>query len=206
ANGQPDPTLQPPPPSGATKPAASATASYQQGAGFVVGIDNGIDPTADSLVDPGSFSQIRIVGIGANQTTGQSRVPVVITSVHDSTVGTTVNGVQLNQVITGDSTAPKPGDGGVIYFGANMLTDYNLAKQLTVSNSNLSSFSDIGFYAHPGYGSIIIPVNYAAPTGFFARNGSFVGEPTHDFFVNDTFSNMPTAVEILSDIGADAAE
>ena len=262
------PGLLPPAASDGTIPTAAAKNSYQEGAGFVVGIDNGVDPTADSLVDPGAFSQLRIVGIGANQTTGQSRVPVVITSIHDGTVGTTVNGVQMNQVITNDSTAAKAGDGGVIYFGGNMLTDYNLldprdgsvidnadlkyltrvehqgggliyafgvggalvrsyddllglplsaaeggpgfadqynqAKSLTVSNSNFSSFSDLGFYAHPGYGSLLIAVNYTQ-TPIIARNTSFLGEPTHDFFVNDTFSNMPTAVEVLSVSAEDIA-
>ena len=262
------PGLLPPPASDAATPGPLLSSSYQQGAGFIVGVDNGIDPPADSLVDPGAFSEIRIVGIGANQTTGQSRVPVVITSAHDNTVGTTVNGTVMNQIINGDTSAPKAGDGGVIYFGANSLTSYNLLdprsgsiidnadlkyltrveqqgnglmygvdytagnaftpsyntlfglpvlnvqgnynytdqfnapKALTVSNSNLSNFSDIAIYAHPGYGAIGIAANYTTVTG---RIGNYDGEPTHLYLVNDTFSNNPTAVQVISNAGADAA-
>ena len=53
------------------------------GAGFVVGVDDGIDPpggNGESLPDPGAYSEIRILGIPGNQTTGQQRVPVIITS------------------------------------------------------------------------------------------------------------------------------
>ena len=260
-----------------TTPASNVTNSYQQGAGFVVGIDNGIDPPADQLIDPGAFSDIRIVGIGANQTTGQSRVPVIITSAYDNTVGTTVNGIQMDQLITGSTTSPSKGDGGVIYFGANSLTSYNLLdprsgsiidnadikyltrieqqgggiiygvngvaggsaflpsynnlfglpltslgangnfipdyqdqynspKSITVSNSNLSNFSSAGFYAHPdSVAPILIPVDFTATavTQFGVRASNYNGEPTHDFFVNDTFSNMDTGVYILSQTGAD---
>ena len=45
------------------------------------------------LVDPGAYSELRILGIPGNQTTGQQRVPVIITSLRDDTVGTTVRGV-----------------------------------------------------------------------------------------------------------------
>ena len=212
-----------------TNPTAAIGNSFQGGAGFLVGVDNGVDPTADSLVDPGAFSQLRILGIAGNQTTGQTRVPVIITSIHDSSVGTTVNNVKMNQVIPGDTKTPAAGDGGVIYFGGNSLTDYDLLdprdgnvidnanisyitrieqqgggiiygydltnsnaytpsdqvkfgipitvqtptgpqtifgdqynqpKQLTISDSNLSSFSDAGFVAHPGYGAIVDAQNY----------------------------------------------
>ena len=111
------------------------TTSYQTGtvgtedsagAGFISGHDNGVDPTGDPYVDVGAGSQMRFLGIGANQTTGQIRVPVIITSIHDSTVGTTVRGVTMDQVITGDTQAPAAGDGGLIYFGGNELPNYNL--------------------------------------------------------------------------------
>ena len=46
-----------------------------------------VDPTASPLVDPGAYSQIRILGIPGNQTTGQQRVPVIMTSLRDDTVG-----------------------------------------------------------------------------------------------------------------------
>ncbi len=192
-------------------------------------MDNGVEPTSGNpLIDGGAFSQIRILGIGANQTTGQTRVPVIITSIYDDSVGTTVNNVQMNTAITGNKQLPAAGDGGVIYFGGNMLTDYNLldprdgsvidnadikyitrieqqgggiiytvaannggvfgtgnfynekvglpqtvngvtnnvtdqynqAKSLTISNSNLSTFSDAGFIAHPGYDAIGVATNF----------------------------------------------
>ena len=253
-------------------PAANVANSFTGGAGFLVGVDNGIfPPAADTLVDPGAFSQLRIVGIGANQTTGQSRVPVIITSVHDSTVGTTVNNVVMNQVIPGDTKAPAAGDGGVIYFGGESLTDYNLldprdgniidnadikyitrveqqgggiiytlagvsggtfgpgnfyntklglpltvdgaqnladqynqAQQLTISNSNLSTFSDAGFIAHPGYDTIAVAVNYLNTSGFVYRLINVRGQATHTFFVNDTISNMRTGAEIISETSDNA--
>ncbi len=106
------------------------------GAGFLVGIDDGVDPTADPLIDPGLMSQLRITGIGANETTGQARVPVIITSLRDNTVGTTVRGIALNQAVTPQylvsqgqnytGTAPQAGDGGVIAIGGLAYSDYNL--------------------------------------------------------------------------------
>ena len=96
------------------------------GAGFLAGVDNLVDPTADPTVDVGADSQMRFLGIGGNETTGQSRVPVIITSIHDSTVGTTVRGVKLFTAVDGDTTAPQAGDGGLIYFGGNELPNYNL--------------------------------------------------------------------------------
>ena len=255
------PGLLPPAPSLGVTPPRAITNSYQQGAGFIVGVDNGIDPPADRLIDPGAFSQIRITGIGANQSTGQSRVPVIITSVHDSTVGTTVNGVQMNQVVPNDSQAPRAGDGGVIYFGGNSLTDYNLLdprdgniidnadlkfltrveqqgggitygfgegttayvpgfnqifglpiqegfaaqynapKAMTVSNSNFANFSDVGFYAHPGNGPIVYNQDFTGP--LFGRVSNPFDIPTHTFFVNNTFTGMPTGIEILSMNAAD---
>ncbi len=102
------------------------------GAGFVVGRDNGIDPTPDSTLDAGWGSQIRILGIGSNETTGQSRVPVVFTSLRDGTYGKTVRGVPMNNILSSTRyaglapTSPAPGDGGVLYFGSLSLTDYNL--------------------------------------------------------------------------------
>ncbi len=137
-------------------PGAQISNSYQQGAGFVVGIDNGIDPPADlgDLVDPGAFSDIRIVGIGANQTTGQARVPVIITSIYNDTVGTSVNGVTQDQVIPGNTTAPKAGDGGVIYFGGNSLTSYNLTDPRYGSIIDNADISDITRIEQQGGGLV----------------------------------------------------
>ena len=115
-----------PAPSMAATIAATLTTEDFGGAGFIAGVDNGVDPTADPLIDIGNKSQMRFLGIGGNQTTGQQRIPVIITSIHDDTVGTTVRGVKMFTAIDGDTTAPAAGDGGLIYFGGNMLHNYNL--------------------------------------------------------------------------------
>ena len=179
-------------------PSGNQFSDSRFGAGFQVGFDDGEDDDPDGgvMVDPGVYSQIRIVGIGANETTGQQRVPVKITSLRDDTLGKTVRGVDMFQALSGNTTAPAAGDGGVIGFGANMLTDYNLydprdgsiidnadiryitriemqgggivddgtgfqpklgltpdtqfnsAKAMTVSNTNFSDFSQVGFLSH----------------------------------------------------------
>ncbi len=110
------------------------------GAGFVVGVDDGVDPTGSELIDPGAYSEIRILGIPGNQTTGQQRVPVILTSLRDDTVGTTVRGVKMYDILENDPvyqqvinpntatnslTTPEPGDGGYIYIGGNSLTEYD---------------------------------------------------------------------------------
>ncbi len=214
------------------------------GAGFIAGEDNGVDPTADSLIDPGYLSQLRFLGIGGNQTTGQQRVPVILTSVHDNTVGRTVRGVPQFQA-TNSTAAPVAGDGGVILFGALGLSDYNLldprdgslidnadikymtrieqqgggwvytstgndyqdklgltvatqfntAKALTISNSNLSNFSQVAFISHP---SGVTQLTVSA-TGAVIRDAALHGQGTLDFFVDDTFANNPTAVRIVAD-------
>ena len=260
-------TTAPPTETPGAVPAPAVANSYVGGAGFIVGVDNGVDPTTDSLVDNGLFSQIRILGIGANQTTGQTRVPVIITSIHDSSVGTTVNSVKMNQVIPNDAAGPKAGDGGVIYFGGNSLTDYSLqdtrdgslidnadikyitrieqqgggliygfgqgttalvadyntklglplpvegyadqynsSRNLTISNSNLSTFSDVALRAHPGYGSIVYAVDYPSMPLPTTRQGGIPGEATHTYLVNNTITGMPqdrVAVELISDTGVD---
>lgn len=116
--------------------AATNSSGTNVGAGFVVGVDNGVDPPTDysgGVVDSGSGSQIRFVGIPGNESTGQQRVPVVLTSLRDGSVGKTVRGVNMFNIYnrdvlfpTRDLKAPAPGDGGNIYFGGNSLTDYNL--------------------------------------------------------------------------------
>ena len=117
-----DPVAAPPP---AFTEAANLFNNVQGGAGFMAGVDNGIDPTADPFIDIGAFSQMRFLGIGANETTGQQRVPVVITSIHDNTAGFNVRGVSQFTAIDGDTTAPAAGDGGLIYFGGNTVTSFN---------------------------------------------------------------------------------
>ena len=79
--------------------------------------------------------QLRILGIPGNQTTGQQRVPVIITSLRDGTVGTTVRGVVMDDIwnsapvqvyqaaqagTTFSTTTPEAGDGGYIYIGAEV--------------------------------------------------------------------------------------
>ena len=80
-------------------PAASTQLDENAGAGIIAGVDNGVDPGAsDPLIDPGAYSEVRILGIPGNQTTGQQRVPVIITSLRDGTVGTTVRGVNMYNI------------------------------------------------------------------------------------------------------------
>ena len=231
-------------------PSGDPGANDEGGAGFIAGQDNTIDAAPDNLIDPGYLSQIRITGIGGNETTGQQRVPVIITSIRDDTAGKTVRGVDMFQTVTGNTTAPAPGDGGVILFGALGLSDYNLldprdgsiidnadiryltrieqqgggwvyvasdgsysdrvgttvvtqyntAKAITVSNSNIADFSQVGFLAHPSRSAQlsfyqIPPPNQPA----FARGATVVGQPTLSFFYNNTFANIPTAVRINSE-------
>ena len=194
-------------------------AAVDGGAGFIVGVDDSVDPpstTGSPLIDPGAGSQIRFLGIAGNESTGQQRVPVILTSLRDNTVGKTIRGVSEFKIYnndplqssTFDYNTPAPGDGGYIYIGGNSLTDYNLqdprdgslidnadirdmtsiqlqgggivdtdqfttatppvplvtlqtklgvtpgtqfnsAMAMTISDSNLSGFSDAAVFAHP---------------------------------------------------------
>ena len=63
------------------------------GAGFIVGVDNGTNPTTAPELGSGMDSEIRFIGIAANETTGQQRMPVILTSLLDSSVPLTVRGV-----------------------------------------------------------------------------------------------------------------
>ena len=110
------------------------------GAGFLAGVDDGVDPPGSLLIDPGVATEIRILGIPGNQTTGQQRVPVIITSLRDGTVGTTVRGVKMFNILesapvyqtvvnpnpaTNGLTTPAAGDGGYIYLGGLSMTEYD---------------------------------------------------------------------------------
>lgn len=123
---------------------ANITSEDSGGAGFISGVDNGVDPDTDSTIDVGAFSQMRFLGIGANETTGQQRVPAIITSINDNTVGTTVRGVKQFTAIDGNTTAPAAGDGGLIYFGGNGRTDYSL---LDPRGGSLIDNADIRYIA-----------------------------------------------------------
>jgi hypothetical protein len=133
---------------------SDVNAGQDDGAGFAAGVDNGVDPTTDPLIDTGVGSEIRILGIPGNQTTGQQRVPVIITSLRDDTVGTTVRGVQMfdilnslptftvNTQFTGQTlTTPAPGDGGILYIGGNSQTSYSASDPFDgsiISNADIS--------------------------------------------------------------------
>ena len=230
---------------------ADIRADEQGGAGFIVGVDDGVDPPADPAVDAGAMSQIRILGIGGNETTGQQRVPVIITSARDTTVGKTVRGVTINQVLSFDNTAAAPGDGGIIAFGGNSLSDYNLqdprdgslidnvdirymtrieqqgggwvyglgtnenklginspgtqyntAKAMTVSNSNIDNFSQVGFLAHPGFAALTA-IPGGSIFGTLRDTAGNRGQATLTYFVNDTFTNSPVGVKIVSEDSTD---
>ncbi len=137
-----------------TTPSGSLLEGESAGAGFVAGVDNDIDPgSSDPLIDPGAYSEIRLLGIPGNQTTGQQRVPVIITSLRDDTVGTTVRGVQMYDiansipVYTGfinqgaSLTTPAAGDGGYIYIGGNSMSEYDPTDPFDgsiISNADIS--------------------------------------------------------------------
>ncbi len=110
------------------------TSAVDAGAGFIVGVDNGIDPPVAPELGSGMDSVIRFVGIAANETTGQARVPVILTSLLDNSVPLTVRGVDQSQTygnparyaaVLNNRTTPAPGDGGLIYFGGASLMSYN---------------------------------------------------------------------------------
>jgi large repetitive protein len=151
------------------------------GAGFVIGVDDGVDPPAPSpLVDPGAYSALRILGIPGNQTTGQQRVPVIMTSLRDDTVGTTVRGVVMDAiwnsapVETADrGTAglnlhtPAAGDGGYIYIGGNSLTEYDPTDPLEgslINNADISYMSRIEVQGGGIINSIKLTGTGGAPT------------------------------------------
>ncbi len=119
---------------------ATGNAAIQDlGAGFDIGVDDGVDaPTpGEGFHDPGVNAELRILGIPGNQTTGQQRVPVIITSLRDDTVGTTVRGVAMFNILENDPiytqiinpgaslTTPAAGDGGIIYIGGNSMPEYD---------------------------------------------------------------------------------
>ncbi len=226
-------------------------ASVNAGAGFVFGVNDGVDPPASPYIDPGAFDQIRILGIPGNQTTGQQRVPVIMTSLRDGSVGVTARGVKEYNILNSDPmwqllhpgqalNVPAPGDAGYIYVGSNSLTSYNLtdprqgslidnadisymtrieiqgggllygsgdntgylspadqvnsAMAMTISNSNLSGFSDAAVFAHP------MPVN---PFGIDPATGAYLlpthisnnrGQPVVLYMYNDTISNSSVGV------------
>ena len=60
---------------------------------------------------------------------------------------------------------------------------FNQAKQLTISNSNLSTFSDVGFVAHPGYLALVTGVNFP---GGVARTTT-LGEATHSYLYKQRY-------------------
>ncbi len=124
------------PPGDNVNGSTGADSAVNAGAGFIVGVDNGIDPPASPLLGAGMDSVIRFIGIPGNETTGQARVPVILTSLLDSSVPLSVRGVDQSQTypaaipryvpFIGNRTTPLPGDGGLIYFGSKSLMSYNL--------------------------------------------------------------------------------
>ncbi len=152
-------------------PGASTNAAYAGGAGFVVGVDDGTDPPTplESYIDNGYNAQIRILGIPGNQSTGQTRVPVTITSIYDNSVGTTVNGIAQNQVVSGSTVAPQAGDGGVIYFGGNSLTTYNFQDLRSGSVINNADISYITRIEQQGGGVLYTQLS-GTETAFSAAN------------------------------------
>ena len=86
-------------------------------------------------------------------------VPVIITSLRDDTVGTTVRGTVMDQIwnsapvlqyLAGGTplslTTPEAGDGGYIYIGAESLNEYDPTDPLEgsiIDNADISYMSRI---------------------------------------------------------------
>jgi hypothetical protein len=165
-------------------------ASVDGGAGFIVGVDDGVDPpntNGSPLIDPGVGSQIRILGIAGDQTTGQQRVPVILTSLRDGTVGKTIRGIKEFNIYNNDPlqaanfkyTTPAAGDGGYVYYGGNSLTDMNLQDPRDgslIDNADIRYMTSIQIQ-----GGGIIDLNSTAP-GFQSWLQTKVGQtPTTQF-------------------------
>ena len=138
-------------------------ASQNAGAGFAFGVEDGVDPPTSPLVDPGAYSELRILGIPGNQTTGQQQVPVILTSLRDDTVGTTVRGVVMDDIFNDFPTAaivaglggvnvgtnlttPEPGDGGYIFIGGLSMTEYDPTSPFEgsiINNADISYMTRI---------------------------------------------------------------
>jgi hypothetical protein len=125
-------------------------ASVNVGAGFAIGVEDGVDPPASPFVDPGVNSELRILGIAGNETTGQQRVPVIMTSLRDNTVGTTVRGVTMDKIYNNDPlfpardlNTPAKGDGGYIYYGGLGAKSYDLTDPRAGSVINNADIRDL---------------------------------------------------------------
>jgi hypothetical protein len=117
------------------------------GAGFQVGMDDGNDNQVNSTVcfdhgshancqsngttDWGLGASLRLLGVPGDEATGQSRVPVVITSLFDDAEGPRgepqntdgLNSLNLAAPLTGQANAPSAGNWGDIFIGARSAGD-----------------------------------------------------------------------------------
>ena len=86
-------------------------------------------------------------------------------------------------------------------LGRNTEQQYNTAKAMTVSDSNISNFSQAGFIAHPSYVTQFTFYKTPPPNSpFYIRAAVTYGQPTLSFLVNNTFSGSPQGVRIVGDI------
>jgi hypothetical protein len=121
------------------------------GAGFQVGMDDGVDNffhgpdgQSNATLDWGLGASLRLLGVPGSEATGQGRVPVILTSLTDDREGpkgvvcanvlqlalfdhpcdTDANGLlpQINS-LTGVAGAPTSGDWGDIFIGARSAGD-----------------------------------------------------------------------------------
>jgi hypothetical protein len=98
-------------------------------------------------------------------------VPVIITSLRDDTVGTTVRGVVMDDILNSDPiyttlinpgaslNTPEAGDGGYIYIGGESLTEYDPTNPFdgsVISNADISYMTRIEIQ---GGGGIIDSTN-----------------------------------------------
>ena len=120
--------------------AANTAIDSNAGAGVLIGNDDGVDPDTDPFFDAGRNASFRILGIPANETLDQQRVPVIVTSLRDNSVGVTVRGVDMSDAFRGDNVPPAAGDGGVIGFGSLAANNYSLLDPRggnTIDNADL---------------------------------------------------------------------
>jgi hypothetical protein len=174
------------------------------GAGFILGVNDAVDPPGSPLFDPGYQSAFRILGIPGNQTTGQQRVPVIVTSLRDGTVGTTVRGVRMYNIwnsapveqylasLKGQTlnlTTPAAGDGGYIYIGGLSQTEYdptNPTNGSRIDNADINYMTRIEIQ-----GGGLIDEGATAGDWFDTKNG-YAGPATQ--------LNSPMMVTISSSV------
>ena len=94
-------------------------------------------------------------------------------------------------------------------LGVIPLTQNNMAKAMTISNSNLASFSQVGVLTYSGFNAIGRDVGPLAGFGAIDDKNlgrtfrtTFPGQPVDLLMYNNTISNMPTGVRMTTTTGS----